>query len=317
VDGLVSELILGALAPSAIEVSLQVAEDLELERIERSRHWAQRLERAHYETALARRRYEAVDPQNRLVARTLERDWEAALAAEQALRAEHERELARQPARLQPMERAAIRSVAEDVPALWHAPTTTPADRQAIARVILDRVTVRVEGHSQHVEVSCVWIGGKQTHHRLVRTVRHFEQLREFDKLLEYIRQLRGQGCAASVIAERLNAEGWRPPKRATFNESTVLRLLSRCGLSAERPIWTSRVSRQAGTEWTLQEVSARAGVHQCTVYRWLRQGRLRARMATRGDQRIWLVQMTEAELDQIKANGGPPKALAAQRKPS
>jgi len=82
VDGLVSQLILGALAPCAIEVSLQLAEDLELERAERSRHWTQRLEHARYETALARRRYETVDLQNRLVARTLERDWEASLTAE-------------------------------------------------------------------------------------------------------------------------------------------------------------------------------------------------------------------------------------------
>ena len=93
---MVSELILGALAPSAIEVSLQLAEDLELERAERGRRWKQRLEQARYETELARRRYEAVDPQNRLVARTLERDWEASLTAEHTLQAEHDRDRARQ-----------------------------------------------------------------------------------------------------------------------------------------------------------------------------------------------------------------------------
>jgi hypothetical protein len=77
VDRLVAGLVLAALAPSAIEVSLRLAEDVELERAERHRHWAQRLERARYEAALARRRYEAVDPGMRLVARTLERDWGA------------------------------------------------------------------------------------------------------------------------------------------------------------------------------------------------------------------------------------------------
>ncbi len=135
VDTLVAQLILAALAPSAIEVSLQLAEDIELERAAGRRHWAQRLERVRYETALARRRYEAVDPDMRLVARTLERDWEAALAAEQALEAEHARELARQPVRLQAAELEAIRRLAENVPALWQAPTTTagdpPGDRPA------------------------------------------------------------------------------------------------------------------------------------------------------------------------------------------
>jgi hypothetical protein len=77
VDDFVTGLVLAALAPSVIEVSLQLAEDIELERAARQRHWTQRLERARYETMLARRRYEAVDPENRLVARTLEREWEA------------------------------------------------------------------------------------------------------------------------------------------------------------------------------------------------------------------------------------------------
>ncbi len=178
---------------------------------------------------------------------------------------------------------------------------TTAADRQAIARLMLDQVAVRVERNSEHVEVSCDWVGGVQTSHKLVRTVRRFEQLRQFDDLLAFIRQLRSEGCPASLVAERLNAAGWRPPKRATFNEPMVQRLLFRYGLSAGRPIWTSRVSRQPGTEWTLQEVATRTGIHHCTVYRWLRQGHLRGHIAARGDQRIWIIEITEAELRQLK----------------
>jgi len=318
VDALVMELMLAALAPSAIEVSLQLAEDIELERAQRQRHWAQRLERARYETALARRRYEAVDPENRLVARTLERDWEAALAAEQALEAEHARELARQPARLQAAEMEAIRQLAEDVPALWRAPTTTAADRQTIARLMLERVAVRVDANSEHVEVVCTWAGGVRTSHALVRTVQRFEQLRGFDQLLATIRELRGQGCSAAVVAERLNAAGWRPPKRASFNEGMIQRLLFRYGLSEGRPIWTSRVSRQPEAEWTLHEAAARLGIHRHTAYRWLRQGRLPGRMAARGDQRIWLVQMTDAELAQIRsAQAIPPSPPERCRNPA
>jgi hypothetical protein len=301
VDGFVADLILAALAPSTIDVSLQLAEDIELERAARQRHWAQRLERARYETTLARRRYEAVDPENRLVARTLERDWEAALAAEQALQVEHERELARQPARLQAAEIEAIRHLAEDVPALWHAPTTTATDRQMIARLMLEQVTVRVEANSEHVEVTCDWAGGVQTHHTFIRPVRRFEQLRGFDQLLGTIRDLRQQGCSAAVIAEQLNAAGWRPPKRAAFEASMIQRLIFQHKLSQGRPIWTNNVQRKAGAEWTLHEAAARLGIHRHTAYRWVRQSRLPGRVTTRGDQRIWLVQMTEAEFDQLR----------------
>src|SRR3546814_4441059 len=85
------------LSPAAIDVSLQAAEDIELERQQLHEQWKLRLERAGYETALVRRRYEAVDPDNRLVVRTLERDWECALSAEQALRDEQQRALAEEP----------------------------------------------------------------------------------------------------------------------------------------------------------------------------------------------------------------------------
>jgi len=300
VDALVAQLILAALVPSAIEVSLQVAEDVELERAAQHRHWAQRLERVRYETALARRRYEAVDPDMRLVARTLERDWEAALAAEQALEAEHARELARQPVRLQAAELEAIRRLAEDVPALWQAPTTTAGDRQAIARLVLDHVAVQVDG--ERVEVACRWAGGVQTRHATTRPVRRFEQLHGFDRMLALIRDLRGQGCSAAAVAEQLNAAGWRPPKREQFDASMVHRLVFRHGLGSGRPIWSSNVARTPGAEWTLHEAAQRLGVHRHTAYRWLRDGRLRGRMAERGEQRIWLVQMSGEELDQAKA---------------
>lgn len=178
VDKFVADLILAAFVPSAIEVSLQLAEDIELEHAARQRHWVQRLERARYETTLARRRYEAVDPENQLVARTLEREWETALAAEQALQRAHERELARQPARLQAGEMAAVRRLAEDVPALWQAPTATPADRQMITRLMLEQVAVRVEANGAHVGLTCDWAGGVQTRHTFIPTVQRFEQLR-------------------------------------------------------------------------------------------------------------------------------------------
>ena len=263
-----------------------------------------------YETALARRRYEVVDPEMRLVARTLERDWEAALGAEQALEAEHAREAGRQPTRLGQAELDAIRCLAEDVPALWQAPTTTAADRQMIARLMLERVCVRVDANSEHVEVACGWAGGVQTRHALIRSVQRFEQLRGFDQLLATIRDLREQGCSAATVAERLNAAGWRPPKRPTFNASMIQHLVFRHRLGTGRPIWSGNVPREPGVEWTLHEAAARLGIHRHTAYRWLQQGRLRGRMAARGNQHIWIVQMTGAELDEIGNGKTQPASL-------
>jgi DNA invertase Pin-like site-specific DNA recombinase len=297
VDEHVSALMLSALAPSAIEVSLQVAEDLELERQQLHEQWKQRLERAGYETALARRRYEAVDPQNRLVARTLERDWEAALTAEQALRAEHERALARAPERLTEEEKATVRRLASDIPALWRAPTTTARDRQAIARLMIERVVIRVHGESERADLACHWAGGVVTKHTLIRPVRRFEQLEHFDQMLAQITEMRSQGATAQCIADRLNAEGWRPPKKHTFDAAMIRRLLQRRGLGTKRPIWSGNVPRIDETEMTLQELADRLGAHRQTVYGWLRRGKLTGRLAQVGTQRIWLVKLTDTSV--------------------
>jgi len=169
---------------------------------------------------------------------------------------------------------------------------------------VLDHVAVQVEG--ERVEVACHWAGGVRTRHAATRPVRRFEQLRGSDQVLALIRDLRRQGCSAAAVAEQLNAAAWHPPKRDAFDASMVQRLVFRHGLGSGRPIWSSNVARTPGAEWTLHEAAQRLGIHRHTAYHWLRDGRLRGRLAERGEQRIWLVQMSDEELDQAKAASHP-----------
>ncbi len=295
VDACVTAAMLGALSPSALEVSLQVAEDLELERQQLHGQWKQRLERAAYETALARRRYENVDPAHRLVARTLERDWEAALSNEQTLNDDYRRACQREPERLTEADKTAVRRLAEDIPALWQAASTTAQDRQTVTRLMLERVVIRVQGGTERAEITCHWAGGMVTRHPLIRPVRRFEQLEKFPQLIARITELRQAGATAQAIADHLNAEGWRPPKKAAFDAPMIRRLLQRQGLNPLRPIWSSHVPRASDDEMTLQELATQLGTHRQTVYGWLRRGTLKGRLAQVGAQRIWLVSLTEA----------------------
>ncbi|MEW9613002.1 hypothetical protein AB3G45_03995 [Shinella sp. S4-D37] len=282
-----TSLILEALSPAAIDVSIQVAEDIELDRQQLHDGWKQRLERADHETALARRRYEAVDPDNRLVARTLERDWEAAIATKQALAEHRQRAIARQPARLTAQEKDTVRRLAEDVPALWRAQSTTSRDRQTIARMMLDRVVIRVFGETERAEVKCHWAGEVVTSHPIVRTVRRFEQVEHHDKILDRIAALRAEGATARQIADDLNAEGWTPAKKPRFDALIVQKLLVRKGLGKKRPVWSGNVPRRNDDEVTLQELAEQIGVHRQTAYGWLRRGKLKGRVARVGIQRI------------------------------
>lgn len=151
-DDWASAQVLRALEPAALEISLRVAADLEGERQHLHQHWRQRLERAHYQVERAARQYQAVEPEHRLVARTLEHQWEEALATEAALRADHARFQAEQPLVLTTDERATIRRLATDIPTLWHASTTTATDRQAIIRQLVERVVVTAQGESERVD---------------------------------------------------------------------------------------------------------------------------------------------------------------------
>ena len=145
-DAFISRQVLIALQPTELEVSLATAARLEQEREELHHLWRQRLERAAYEAQRAERHYLQVEPENRLVARQLGRDWEAKLVAKQKLQADYEQFLQQQPRTLSAQEQQAIRALADDIPALWAAPTTTAVQRKEMIRQLISKISVRAEG---------------------------------------------------------------------------------------------------------------------------------------------------------------------------
>src|SRR4029077_13718277 len=122
--------------------------------------------------------------------------------------------LGEKPPQLTQAERARVTALASDLPALWQGPTTTPADRKEVIRCLIERVVVDVRQASEYVGVAIHWQGGFVSRHEVVRPVRTYAQLRDGAQLLERIVQLRGEGHRATGIAERLNQEGLRSPKR-------------------------------------------------------------------------------------------------------
>jgi Recombinase/Recombinase zinc beta ribbon domain len=298
-DAWMSDLVLAALEPAALEVSLEVATDVEAQRQRLHQHWSKRLERAGYEVDRAARQYHAVDPENRLVARTLERQWEEALASEERLKADYRRFLASQPVTLSASEREAIRRLASALPALWHAETTTAADRQAIIRQLVERVVVTVQGESEQVDLEIHWIGGHRTQTRRRRPVARLDQLSYYPALLARAAALHQQGLSRGAIAEGLNAEGWRPAKRRqTFTADMVRSLLVRQGLSSSKAQPRS-VAREAD-EWTLPALASTLAMPHPSLYAWLRKGQLQARYDQGAGQ--WLIRADTSELQRLRA---------------
>jgi DNA invertase Pin-like site-specific DNA recombinase len=301
VDTLVTQLVLQALEPAALETSIRAASDLAREREALERQWQHRLERARYEAERMRRQYDAVEPENRLVARTLERQWEQALAEQTRLEGAHERFQHEQPQALSPAEIAAIRLLATDVPALWQS--ATQEERQTIVRQLLERVLVEVIDGSEQVRVECHWHGGNQTAHRLIRPIARLDKLSTYKKLLARVSDLRREGLVLADIAAVLNREGWRPAKRRdTFNAQMVRRLIAKAGLAAPRQRRRKLEIPRQTDEWTISELAEHLGMRESTLYTWVQQGRLHSRVIKVGAARAKLVHANAAEITALQA---------------
>ncbi len=295
--------VLSALAPAALELSVTAAGQAEGRRAEAGRIWRQRLERAGFACDRARRQYQLAEPENRLVARQLEREWEAVLAEQARLGEEYERYQQRCPARLTPAELAAIRVLAEDIPALWAAPTTTVADRKRLLRAVIESVQVTADAATERVHATVTWAGGQQTHADLSRPVARIDQLSYYPALTQRIRALAGEGLGNTAIASQLASEGFRTPHlHERFHDGEIQHLIRRLGLrpGLDHDHRTNRGSLEPG-QWWLAALAREIGMPAATLFGWLRRGWVSGRQDTRPPRR-WIITADSAEVERLRA---------------
>jgi hypothetical protein len=183
---------------------------------------------------------------------------------------------------------------------LWNASSTTAADRKTLLHHLVERVVVAVQGDSELVDVSVEWVGGYASQHQLVRPVARYEQLHHYRELLARAIQLRDEGRTTSQIAEQLNREGWRPPKRrATFNGSMVRALLSRRGLHGRHSRVQDAANALGRHEWWFTDLAEQLGMPHPTLYSWLRRGWVDARQLF-GVQGRWVLWADDEELNRL-----------------
>jgi hypothetical protein len=296
IDELVSQQLLRALEPAALELSLQTCDDIQRERERLAKHWKQRLDRARYDVQLAERRYQAVDPENRLVAATLEQRWEEVLHEQRKVQEEYDRFVRESPRDLSEEERSWITALASDLPGLWTAATTTNVDRQSIIRCLVDRVVVHVRENTEYVDATIHWAGGYVSQHEIIRPVLAYEQLRDLDQLMNRIVELRRAGHTAAKIAKTLDAEGFAPPKRrGSFNSEMVRGLMLRRGLRDER---RDAEILEPG-EWWLKDLADKLNMPRAKLRGWAHRGWVHSR--TTPAQGLWIVWADDDELTRLR----------------
>ena len=272
-DAAIAEEVLQALKPAELKLALAALEELEARDHTIGRQWQMRLERAEYEAALAERRYQEVDPSQRLVAATLERRWNDALLRWEELK-QQAAEFQRQHARVAtPEQKAKVLALAKDLPKLWHAPTTQAKDRKRMLRLLIKDITVEKSAPKQ-LSVHIRWQGNASTDLTLQLPPNVADRVRYPALVVDRIRDM-AHHLADAEIADQLRLQGHSSAKGKPYTAKIVQWI--RCRYRIPPP------TLQKPEELTVHQVAKHFEVSEYVVYYWIQRSLLKARKLNAG----------------------------------
>ena len=234
IDQAVAGALLAALTPAGVKAALVAAESLEADHDAALSQWRLQVERAQYQADRAERRYRQVEPEHRLVARGLERDWENALTALSAAQAELELREHQRPRTLTPAERSQLLALGADLGRVWAAPTTTDRDRKQLLRTLIEEVILDVIREQRRATVTLRWRGGAITE-LVVPLPRHQPSIRTDEDTIELLKRLAVHYDDAT-IAGILNRQGRRSARGERFTAIIVGGLRRYRNIPAHKP---------------------------------------------------------------------------------
>jgi DNA invertase Pin-like site-specific DNA recombinase len=284
VDTAVTERLLAALNPTEIALALAAADEVTDRRHRVNRAAELAVERARYDADRAERAFSQVEPENRLVARTLETRWEAKLAAlgeaEQCLQAAREA--------LPPLpDRAELERLAADLPALWQAPTTSNKDRKRLLRTLIADITLLPETDRDKVRIGIRWHTGATDEIAVARTIHPGTAKRSPSPAVTMVTRL-GPTTPTTELADQLNAAGLTTGTGAPFDVKAVQWIRHAYHVPAPNPY--------ADGEISVTDAAHRLGCSIGVVYDWIKTGKLAARRGTGNRLCIPWTEQTEAE---------------------
>jgi DNA invertase Pin-like site-specific DNA recombinase len=269
VDQAVTRLLLQAVGPEQITVALAAAEQV-ADRHSRAHRAAElAVERARYEAERAERAFSLVEPENRLVARTLEQRWEAKLA----VLAEAEAALVTVRQVRPPLpDHDRLLALAADLPALWHAPTTSPRDRKRVLRALISDITLIPTGDPAIARIGIRWHTGATDQITLARPGHG----KTPQAAIDLVRRL-GATTRDAELARLLNDAGLKTGKGRPFTPAGVARVRDYYQIRAPRSVPLHK------GEISVPEVARRLGVSRSAIYYWLKHDLLPGRRGASG----------------------------------
>jgi DNA invertase Pin-like site-specific DNA recombinase len=287
IDEAVTGAFLAALQPAGLAATLAAAERLESDREGALKQWRLGAERAHYEAQRAERRYRAVDPDNRLVARGLEREWEERLRALDAAKAELERRERERPRVISEAERNRLFALGPDLAAVWNAPTTTPRDRKELLRTLIEEVTISVDRDKASSRLILRWKGGALNEIEIALPRSRPATVRTNEDTIALVRRL-AVHYPYGVIAGILNRQGRATAYGHRFIAGRVGNLRRHWGIPSREPTGDP----PEGELMTIKKAAAALGVAPSTIHRLLNDGIIAGEQLTTGAP--WRIRLTD-----------------------
>ena len=288
IDTAVAEAFLAALQPAALQACLAAAQQLEDGHDAALAQWRRQVEQARYEAGRAERRYRAVDPDNRLVARGLETEWNTALQALADAEAELARRETARPKTLTPHERSAILALGDDLSGVWTAPTTTDKDRKQLLRSLLDEVNIRVhrDHTNAHADLVLRWNGGAITELSAPIKRTPVNRLRTDEDTVDLVRRLAAH-YPDPVIAHILNRQNRRTARGLSFTAGRVQTLRHHYEIPCHTP-----TDDPKGKLLTVTDAATELGLAPSTLHRWLGDGFIAGEQLTPGAP--WRIRLSD-----------------------
>jgi DNA invertase Pin-like site-specific DNA recombinase len=280
----VSELFLETVSPAGVAATAGAIHELEDQHQQLVSGQRLALERAEYEAQRAERQFDACEPENRLVARTLEGKLEETLATAERERGklaalEHAR-----PEPLTDAERRALAALARDLPRIWHATTTSDRDRKQLLRTLIREIVVTVHAQERRADVEIAWEGGARSELQVKLNARGPETRRLGEDTIALIRRLAEHHTDAQIAAI-LSRQGYRTGTGLPFTEARVRGARLRADIPAAPP------PDPESELVTIQQAAAALHVSTHTIRRWLDQGLLPGEQAAPGA--AWRIRLT------------------------
>lgn len=306
IDEAVEELFLSTMVPEEIDLTMAVEREASSQAGSLEGQWQARLEQARYEAKRAERRYKAVDPDNRVVARTLEREWEVRLQDLDDVERQHAE--ARRACRvdLGDRDRAALREIARDLPAVWRAPTTSAADRKTMLRLVVEMITlepVEIPVHSTRVRVQ--WCSGTVDERTIERRANPAASPCPTD-VTDRIRRMLDQGLSNAQIAQRLNADGLATARLNRWSPWSVAHIRQNHNLRRAQPYRVAFLPDRhpENGRYSVSGAARRFGVTTNQVQLWVRRGLVAVHRERYGRyDNVWWLDIDDAstaELDRL-----------------